>query len=98
MAPASSHTFIELPACVPRANRLQMLTGILNISLRWLLEGREDKFMETQSAPTPSMDAMHSELERLYAMLDRAKVNVKHSLDRLTELSGRSGDDDIAEH
>lgn len=77
---------------VPRANRLQMLAGILGVSLSWLLEGREDGFMESQSAAAPEV-AMQKELERLHAALDEAKSQVARSLDRLTELAnpGDSG-------
>ena len=56
---------------VPRANRLQMLAGILGVSLSWLLEGREDGFMESQNAGPEA--AMQKELERLNAALDEAR-------------------------
>ena len=32
----------ENGSTVPRANRLQMLAGVFNVSLIWLLEGRDD--------------------------------------------------------
>ncbi len=32
----------------PRANRLQMLAGVLDVSLPWLLEGRENAYMKGQ--------------------------------------------------
>ena len=70
----------------PRANRLQMLAGILGVSLSWLLEGRDDGFMESQNA-APEI-AMQKELERLHAALDEARSLAARSLDRLTELAG----------
>lgn len=78
----------ESDKAVPRANRLQMLAGILGVSLGWLLEGREDEFMESQSAGPEA--AMQKELERLHATLDEAKSMAARSLDRLTELSNHT--------
>jgi len=75
----------ESGKAAPRANRLQMLAGILGVSLNWLLEGREDEFMESQSAGPEA--AMQNELERLHAALDEAKSLATRSLNRLTELS-----------
>lgn len=72
----------------PRANRLQMLAGILGVSLNWLLEGREDGFMEAQST-SPEV-SMQKELERLHAALDEARSLAARSLDRLTQLSSHS--------
>ena len=72
----------------PRANRLQMLAGILGVSLSWLLEGREDGFMESQNAG-PEI-AMQQELERLHAALDEARSLAERSLDRLTELAAHA--------
>lgn len=73
---------------VPRANRLQMLAGILGVSLNWILEGREDEFMESQNAG-PEV-AMQKELERLHAALDEARSLAARSLDRLTQLASHA--------
>ena len=78
----------ESGKAVPRANRLQMLAGILGVSLSWLLEGREDEFMESRSAAPAA--AIQKELERLHAALDEAKSLAARSLDRLTELASES--------
>lgn len=75
----------ESDKAIPRANRLQMLAGILGVTLTWLLEGREDEFMESQSA-APEV-AMQKEIERLNATLDEAKAMTARSLNRLSELS-----------
>jgi len=37
----------------PRANRLLMLAGLLNVSLSWFLEGRESEHMTTQGDVAP---------------------------------------------
>jgi len=75
----------ESDKAIPRANRLQMLAGVLGVTLAWLLEGREDEFMEAQSA-APEI-AVEKELERLNATLDEAKAMMARSLNRLSELS-----------
>lgn len=84
---------------VPRGNRLQILAGILNISLRWLLEGGEGDEADSRSDAPDSIEAMHSELQRLYATLGQAKANVKQSLDRLAEIaeSTRDGDEKLGD-
>ena len=87
----------EAGESMPRANRLQMLAGMLNVSLRWLLEGGEEESTEAKPATPPPIDAMHCELERLYATLGQAKAIVKHSLDRLADLSVRARRDDVTE-
>lgn len=34
---------------VPRANQIVMMAGMLNVTAPWLLEGRENEYMETDS-------------------------------------------------
>jgi len=38
----------------PRANRLQMLSGVLNVSMRWLLTGEGDGLDEPEIAQLPT--------------------------------------------
>ena len=76
----------ESDKAIPRANRLQMLAGVLGVTLTWLLEGREDEFMETAQSAAPEV-AIQKELERLNATLDEAKAMTARTLDRLSELS-----------
>ncbi len=38
----------------PRANKLQMLAGVLNVSLRWLLTGEGDEIGLPDSVATPA--------------------------------------------
>lgn len=56
----------------PRANRLSMLTGMLNVSLPWLLMGHGDG-ITPQGGPIPDdMRAMLEELRDLRATLTTA--------------------------
>jgi transcriptional regulator with XRE-family HTH domain len=53
----------------PRGNRLQMLAGMLNVSLAWLLTAEGDGLAEpTDTRPlTPDAEAALAELQRLRA-------------------------------
>jgi transcriptional regulator with XRE-family HTH domain len=66
----------------PRSNRLQMLAGLLNVSIRWLLTGEG----EGVSAPLPSdgagLRAMADEVREIRAEMARAA-------DRLSRLERR---------
>ena len=53
----------------PRANRLVTIAGVLNVSMAWLLEGREDGFMES---PSGEVAAIRLELVRAHALLAEA--------------------------
>jgi transcriptional regulator with XRE-family HTH domain len=52
-----------------RANRLQMLSGLLNVSIRWLLTGEGEGVAAPGEAPSPTADmrAILSELARMRA-------------------------------
>ncbi len=51
----------------PRANKLQMLSGILNVSLMWLLNGEGDGLEAPGEAYeiTPDMEALLAEMRQL---------------------------------
>jgi len=52
----------------PRGNRLQMLAGMLNVSLTWLLTAEGDGLVSPDSAPAPlsvGAEAALAELQRL---------------------------------
>jgi len=52
----------------PRGNRLQMLAGMLNVSLTWLLTAEGDGLVDPDAAPAPlsvGAEAALAELQRL---------------------------------
>lgn len=54
----------EMDRTVPRANKLQMLAGVLNVSVGWLLTGAGDGVDVIEEPQVPS-DQMAGELARL---------------------------------
>ena len=62
----------------PRANRLQMLTGLLGVSLRWLLTGvgeGPDNPEEVTAIPS-DINGMLSEMRRLRAQMAKSAVKL----------------------
>ena len=55
----------------PRANRLQMVSGMLGVSLKWLLTGEGDE-VEVQADPSATDQALLSEIREIHAQLDTA--------------------------
>ena len=55
----------------PRANRLQMISGILNVSLPWLLTGEGEGLSEPGESPADVTDLM-TEMRTLRAQLGQA--------------------------
>ena len=65
----------------PRANRLQMIAGMLNVSLMWLLTG-EGEGLDGPPSATPDADLRREALRELREL--RAMVGeFDHRLDRL---------------
>lgn len=58
----------------PRANRLQMLAGMLNVSLSWLLTGRGDgpEAPASTETPPPALSEILSEMRVLRAEMMQA--------------------------
>ena len=50
----------------PRANKLQMLSGVLNVPLLWLLDG-DEQFDPVQSRPG-RLEALEQKVERMNAL------------------------------
>ncbi len=65
----------------PRASRLQMLAGLLNVSLPWFLEGREDGHMASRGHPED--EALRAQLAEIRARLDEIQRLVSEAEDRL---------------
>lgn len=68
----------------PRANRLQMTAGLLNVSVMWLLTGRGDGIPAPVDEATPGPDA-----RRLIADLRSARNEAQALADRLGTLEKR---------
>ncbi len=65
----------------PRASRLQMLAGLLNVSLPWFLEGREDGHMASRGHPED--EALRAQLAEIRARLEEIQRMVSEAEDRL---------------
>jgi transcriptional regulator with XRE-family HTH domain len=67
----------ENDAAEPRANKLQMLAGLLNVSIRWLLTGEGDGLPDPDAAPEPpDVAALRAELREIGALLHRTAERV----------------------
>ena len=69
----------------PRSNRLQMLAGILNVSITWLLEGREDERMAAGGSPT--LEDVQARLESARALLSEGLALVASAQVALADLA-----------
>ena len=65
----------------PRANKLSMLAGLLNVSVMWLLNG------EGEGVDNPeTLEVFNQELNELFSELREVKAILKSSSDRLGAL------------
>jgi transcriptional regulator with XRE-family HTH domain len=64
----------------PRANKLQMLAGMLNVSIRWLLTG------EGEGVPEPGTAEMPSEVTALLAELREVRTQLARAADRVAAI------------
>jgi len=67
----------------PRANKLQMLSGVLNVSLLWLLNG------EGEGVPAPGDSGIDAEIAGLLMEVRQVKGAIVQSADRLGALEKR---------
>lgn len=73
----------------PRANRLGMLAGLLNVSLAWLLTGEGEGIATPEAAPAPAeVAAVLTDLRRMRAELGRMADRVQLLEKRLARWSG----------
>ncbi len=66
----------------PRANRLSMLAGVLNVSIRWLLMGEGDGL----DAPVENEDATDPDVLAIFNQIRDIRARMKADLDRLAKL------------
>lgn len=70
----------------PRANRLQMLSGMLNVSMRWLLTGEGDG-IDTPPAPSSAdMQKALAEMARMRAQMLALSQDMGHLEKRMRGL------------
>ena len=62
----------------PRANRLQMLSGMLNVSITWLLTGKGEGPSETETLPT--------EIGEILTEMRELRVKMLKSSEKLAQL------------
>ncbi|WP_420847997.1 helix-turn-helix domain-containing protein [Nitratireductor luteus] len=73
----------------PRANRLTMLAGVLNVSLSWLLHGiGASPADESRSELIQSVSANLIRLRRLHDETGRVIVQIEQELARASEAEG----------
>jgi len=70
----------ENDASEPRANKLQMLAGVLNVSIMWLLSGQGD------GLEAPGGPAIAPEADKLLRELRALKVDMVQNAERLARL------------
>ena len=67
----------------PRSNRVLTMAGVLNVSIAWLLEGREDARMGDSE---PSLEDLRTRLETLRLHLGEATAQLESVEQVLSEL------------
>ena len=72
----------------PRANRLQMLAGLLGVSLRWLMTGEGDGPAPGESPAPPDLRAALGELRGLAAEAQRLSDRIARTEKRLRRIAG----------
>lgn len=76
----------EGDASEPRANRLQMLSGLLGVSLRWLMTGEGDGPDPDQAVVPQDLRAVLGELRGLAAEQSRLADRIAQSEKRLRRM------------
>lgn len=68
----------------PRANRLQMLAGVLNVSLVWLLTGQGEGV-----SPPPEREVLPLDASRILAEIRSLRVEMATAAERLAQAEKR---------
>jgi len=67
----------------PRANRLQMLSGILGVSLQWIMSGQGEGLTE------PTSSEMSSDISELFAEFRALRAHMSSSVEKMAQLEKR---------
>ena len=72
----------------PRANRLSMLSGMLNVSMRWLLSGEGDGVEAPPAEPSEAEDlaVLLAEMRKLRSVLAAAEARARTLETRLEQM------------
>lgn len=70
----------------PRANKLQMLSGMLNVSMRWLLTGEGEGIESPVTAQTGDLHSALADLARMRAQALALSQDMGHLEKRLRSL------------
>ncbi|WP_284165795.1 helix-turn-helix domain-containing protein [Frigidibacter sp. SD6-1] len=76
----------EADASEPRANRLQMLAGLLGVSLRWLMTGEGEGVAPEPARPGAEALALIEELRAVRGGMDRLSGRIERIEERLRKL------------
>lgn len=88
---AATYQAWEADGSEPRANRLQMLSGLLGVSLRWLMTGEGDGPDPEQDTIPGDLRAALGELRGLAAEQARLADRIAQSEKRLRRMMERAG-------
>ena len=72
----------------PRANKLQMLSGVLNVSLMWLLNGEGDGLSDPDLGVDSDVSGLLTEIRQLKGELAQAADRLAHLEKRLRKTLG----------
>lgn len=67
----------------PRANRLQMMAGVLNVSMVWLITG------EGEGLPDPEADSISPDVNAVLLEIRQLRAKFKSQVDQLGRLEKR---------
>ncbi|MCY1128418.1 helix-turn-helix domain-containing protein [Frigidibacter sp. RF13] len=76
----------EADASEPRANRLQMLAGLLGVSLRWLMTGEGEGVAAEPTRPDAEAMALIEELRAVRGGIERLSGRIERIEERLRKL------------
>jgi transcriptional regulator with XRE-family HTH domain len=88
------HLGVDLPTIIswendqsdPRANRLQMLSGMLNVSIRWLLTGEGDGVEAEVATSSADLQKALAEMARMRAQMLALAQDMGHLEKRMRGL------------